>query len=69
MPIVTSKEIAQVIGLEKFGFLGTLVGWLLMRVLRISSINKIYNKNNKYCNWVSYSKSNCTNTCNKEDKP
>ena len=45
MPIVTSKEIAQVIGLEKFGFLGTLVGWLLMRVLRISSINKIYNKN------------------------
>jgi putative hemolysin len=46
MALVTSKEIAGVIGLEKFGFLGTFVGWLLIRVLRISSINKIY-KNNK----------------------
>ncbi|MGB0879966.1 MAG: GNAT family N-acyltransferase [Polaribacter sp.] len=45
MAIVTSKEIAQVIGLEKFGFFGTLIGWLLMRVLRISTINRIYNKN------------------------
>ncbi|MCI2229203.1 lysophospholipid acyltransferase family protein [Polaribacter sp. MSW13] len=45
MAIVTSKEIAQVIGLEKFGFLGTFIGWLLIRVLRISAINKIYNNN------------------------
>jgi putative hemolysin len=45
MALVTSKEIAQVIGLDKFGFIGTFVGWLLMRVLRISAINKIYNKN------------------------
>ena len=45
MALVTSKEIAQVIGLEKFGFLGTFIGWLLIRVLRISAINKIYNKN------------------------
>ena len=45
MALVTSKEIAQVIGLEKFGFLGTFVGWLLIRVLRISAINKIYNNN------------------------
>jgi putative hemolysin len=46
MALVTSKEIAGVIGLEKWGFLGTFIGWLLIRVLRISSINKIY-KNNK----------------------
>ena len=46
MALVTSKEIAGLIGLEKFGFLGTFVGWLLIRVLRISYINKIY-KNNK----------------------
>ncbi|QTD38727.1 lysophospholipid acyltransferase family protein [Polaribacter batillariae] len=45
MALVTSKEIAQVIGLEKFGFLGTFVGWLLLRILRISSINKIYDNN------------------------
>jgi putative hemolysin len=45
MALVTSKEIAQVIGLENFGFIGTFIGWLLIRVLRISAINKIYNKN------------------------
>ena len=45
MALVTSKEIAQVIGLQKFGFLGTFVGWILLRILRISSINKIYEKN------------------------
>jgi putative hemolysin len=45
MALVTSKEISQVIGLEKFGFLGTFLGWTLLRVLRISTINKIYEKN------------------------
>jgi len=45
MALVTSKEIARIIGLEKFGFLGIFVGWLLIKVLRISSINKIYNNN------------------------
>jgi putative hemolysin len=47
MALVTSKEVSEVIGLNKFGFLGTFVGWVLLRVLRISSINKIY-ENNKY---------------------
>ncbi|WP_405564399.1 GNAT family N-acyltransferase [Polaribacter sp. Asnod6-C07] len=45
MALVTSKEIAQVIGLQKLGFIGTFVGWLLIRVLRISKVNKIYDKN------------------------
>ena len=45
MALVTSKEIAQVIGIQKFRFLGTFVGWILLRILRISTINKIYDKN------------------------
>jgi putative hemolysin len=45
MSLVTSKEIAQVIGLQKFGFSGIFIGWILLRVLRISAINKIYDKN------------------------
>ncbi|MGB0891673.1 MAG: GNAT family N-acyltransferase [Flavobacteriaceae bacterium] len=44
MGIVTSKEIAKTIGADKFGFLGTFAGWLLMKVLRISKINQVYNK-------------------------
>ncbi|SDR66066.1 Acyltransferase [Polaribacter sp. KT25b] len=45
MALVTSKEIAQVIGLKKFGFLGTFIGWILLKILRISAINRIYDKN------------------------
>ena len=45
MALVTSKEIAQVIGLQKLGFFGTFVGWVLLRILRISVINKIYDNN------------------------
>lgn len=44
MELVTSKEIAKVIGTDKFGFLGTFIGWILLRVLRISKIDKIYRK-------------------------
>lgn len=47
MALVTSKEIAHVIGLHKLGFLGTFVGWVLLRILRISVINKIYDNNKK----------------------
>ena len=45
MALVTSKEISQVLGLQKFGFLGTFIGWVLLRILRISAINKIYENN------------------------
>tara|TARA_R110001583_G_scaffold103863_3_gene251162 strand:- start:52101 stop:53939 length:1839 start_codon:yes stop_codon:yes gene_type:complete len=44
MSLVTAKEIAKVINLNKYGFLGTFSGWILLKVLRISKINKIYNK-------------------------
>ncbi|WP_299012678.1 lysophospholipid acyltransferase family protein [uncultured Polaribacter sp.] len=45
MALVTAKEIAKTIGLDKFRFVGTFIGWLLLRILRISKLNKIYTKN------------------------
>ena len=45
MALVTSKEIAQAAGLRKLGFFGTFIGWTLLKVLRISQINKIYDNN------------------------
>ena len=45
MSIVTSKEIAKAIKVDKYGFIGTFFGWILMKVLKISTINRIYNKN------------------------
>ena len=44
MGLVSAKEIAKVINFEKYGFLGTFVGWILLKVLRISRLNRIYNK-------------------------
>ena len=43
MSLVTSKEISNVLGMSKYGFIGTFVGWLLMKLLSISTINKVYN--------------------------
>jgi len=43
--LVSSKEIASVINVSKYGFIGTFIGWLLMKVLKISTLNKIYNRN------------------------
>lgn len=45
MGLVTAKEVAKVIHADKYGFIGTFLGWLLMKVLKISTINKIYNRN------------------------
>lgn len=44
MGLVSAKEVAKAIHLDKYGFLGTVGGWLLMKVTRISAINKIYNR-------------------------
>mgnify|MGYP000232877191 CR=1 FL=1 len=43
--LVTAKEVAKAIQLDKYGFLGTFIGWLLMKLLKISTINKFYNRN------------------------
>ena len=45
MGLVTSKEVSKVIGLQKFRFLGTFIGWIIIRILSISHINNLYNKN------------------------
>ncbi|ADY29576.1 lysophospholipid acyltransferase family protein [Cellulophaga lytica] len=42
MGLVTAKEVAQAIKVDKFGFIGTFIGWLLMKVTKISSINTFY---------------------------
>lgn len=43
--LVTAKEVAKVIHADKYGFLGTFVGWLLMKTLKISTLNSVYNRN------------------------
>ncbi|CAL2058038.1 lysophospholipid acyltransferase family protein [Tenacibaculum sp. 190524A05c] len=44
MGLVTSKEVAKAIKVDKLGIVGTFIGWLLMKILRISTANKVYNK-------------------------
>ncbi len=45
MSLVTAKEVAKAIKLNKYGFIGTFIGWTLIKTLRISALNKIYNRN------------------------
>lgn len=42
MGLVTAKELAKAINIDKYGFLGTFISWFLMKVTRISSINKFF---------------------------
>ena len=44
MGLVNAKEVAKAINLGKIGFLGTFISWILMRVLNISTLNKVYDK-------------------------
>jgi putative hemolysin len=44
MGLVTAKEVAKAINLDKYGFIGTFIGWLLMKVTRISNLNRFYKK-------------------------
>lgn len=44
MSIVTSKEVSKAINADKYGFLGTFFGWLLMKVTRISAVNDLYDR-------------------------
>ncbi|MEP6930169.1 MAG: lysophospholipid acyltransferase family protein, partial [Flavobacterium sp.] len=43
--LVTAKEVAKAINVDKYGVLGTFSGWMLMKVLKISTLNKIYDHN------------------------
>jgi len=44
MSLVTAKEVSKAIHADKYGFLGTFFGWLLMKLLKISTINKVYSR-------------------------
>ena len=43
--LVTAKEVAKTINVDQYGFVGTFFGWVLMKVLKISTLNRIYNRN------------------------
>lgn len=44
MGLVTAKEVAKVINLDRYGVIGTFIGWLLMKITRISNLNRFYTK-------------------------
>ena len=45
MGLVTAKEVSKAINADKYGVLGTFAGWVLMKVLKISTLNKLYDRN------------------------
>jgi putative hemolysin len=45
MGLVNAKEVAKAINVDKFGFIGTFMGWTLMKFLKIDTMNKIYDRN------------------------
>jgi len=45
MGLVNAKEIAKAINVDKMGILGTFVGWSLMKVLNLNTMNEIYDRN------------------------
>ncbi|MDX1542748.1 MAG: lysophospholipid acyltransferase family protein [Christiangramia sp.] len=44
MGIVSAKEVANVMNLRRFGFLGTGLGWLILKTTKLSRINREYEK-------------------------
>ncbi len=44
MSLVSAKEVAKAIHLDRYGIAGTFMGWLLMRITRISSLNRFYRR-------------------------
>ncbi len=48
MAIVTAKDIAKGLKLDRFGFIGTWMGWMILKVTRISKINRYYEAVDQY---------------------
>ncbi|MDO6516487.1 lysophospholipid acyltransferase family protein [Zobellia uliginosa] len=44
MGLVTAKEVANATNLDKYGVFGTFVAWMLLRVTKISNMNRRYDK-------------------------
>ncbi len=45
MGLVNAKEVAKAINVDKFKFIGTFMGWSLMKILNITTLNNIYDRN------------------------
>ncbi|HEU0136096.1 MAG TPA: lysophospholipid acyltransferase family protein [Flavobacterium sp.] len=45
MGLVTAREVAKAINADKYGVFGTFAGWIMMKVLRISMLNDVYDRN------------------------
>ncbi|WP_438710445.1 GNAT family N-acyltransferase [Aquimarina muelleri] len=44
MPIITAREVAKGLKLDKLGFIGTFIGWIIIKATRISKVNREYDK-------------------------
>ncbi len=44
MGLVTAKEVAKAINLDKFGFIGTFLAWILFKVTKISRMSREYDE-------------------------
>jgi putative hemolysin len=44
MSLVNAQEVARAINIDKYGLLGKLGGWSIMKLLRITELNKIYKR-------------------------
>jgi len=53
MSLVTAKEVSKVINLDKYGFIGTFLGWFILKISGLSALNKIYN-NHKHLEGVDF---------------
>ncbi len=42
MPIVTARNVASGLKLDKFGFIGTFFGWVILKITRLSKVNRHY---------------------------
>ncbi len=48
MGLVNAKEVARAIKVDHLGIIGTAMGWGLMRLLKIATLNKIYDRNKQF---------------------
>ncbi|WP_025741268.1 GNAT family N-acyltransferase [Aquimarina pacifica] len=42
MPVVTARTVASGLKLDKLGFIGTFFGWIILKITRLSKINRQY---------------------------
>ncbi len=48
MSLVSSKDIAKVLKLQKIGILGNAIGWIILKLTKIDKINQVYEKVKSY---------------------